>query len=107
MKKLILLLSLLTPFLAKAQEQGVDEKIDQVFGDYTNWFVNLIFYTIPFSESVKIPWVLIVLVFGAVYFTIYFKFINIKGFFTAIRIVQGKYDDIEEGGYVEASDTVF
>ncbi len=107
MKKLFLLLSLLTPFLTKAQEQGFDEKIDKVFGDYTGWFVNLIFYTIPFSESVKIPWVLIVLVLGAVYFTVYFKFINIKGFSTALRIVQGKYDDIEEGGHVEVSDTVF
>lgn len=107
MKKLSLLLLLILPFITWAQDQGFDEKIDKAFGSYTGWFVEIIFYAIPFSENVKIPWVLIVLVLGALYFTLYFKFINIRGFLTAIRIVQGKYDDLEDGGYVEASDTVF
>ncbi len=107
MKKILLLLSLIAPLLSKAQEQGFDEKIDTAFGNYTSWFVGLIFYTIPFSENINIPWVLIVLVLGAIYFTVYFNFINIRGFLTAIKIVQGEYDKLEEGGHVEASNTVF
>lgn len=99
MKKRLLTLSLLlTPLLIFAQEQSTSEKIDIVFKKYTNWFVEAIFYEIPFSETFRIPWVLIVLIGGAVYFTIYFKLINITGFATAIRVIRGKYEDIEKHG---------
>ncbi|GLB50929.1 alanine/glycine:cation symporter family protein [Neptunitalea lumnitzerae] len=50
------------------------------------------------SPYAKIPWVLIVLIGGALFFTIYFKFINFTGFATSIRVVQGKYEDIEKHG---------
>lgn len=89
---------------AAAKDLGLDEKIDKAFGNATGWFVETIFYAIPFSDTVKIPWVLIVLILGALYFTLYFKFINFRGFFTSIGIVRGKYDDLEDGGHVESSD---
>ena len=87
-----------------AKDLGLDEKIDKAFGNATGWFVETIFYAIPFSDTVKIPWVIIVLILGALYFTLYFKFINFRGFFTSIGIVRGKYDDLEDGGHVESSD---
>ena len=107
MKKLLSLLLLLTPTVLFAQEKGIDEKIDEAFGAYTGWFVDLIFYSIPFTDTIKVPWVLIVLVCGALYFTLYFRLINFRGFFTAINIVKGKYDEIESGGddHVEASES--
>ncbi len=46
----------------------------------------------------SIPWVLIVLIGGALFFTLYFKFINVTGFRTAIRVVRGQYEDIEKHG---------
>lgn len=99
MNKFVLsLLTLLTPLLGFAQDSSTSEQIDATFRDYTGWFVNAIFYEIPFSEEFQIPWVLIVLVGGAVYFTIYFKLINFTGFWTAIKVVQGKYEDIEKHG---------
>ncbi len=99
MKKFLLsLVALLSPFLLLAQEASTSEKIDAVFSDYTGWFVRAIFYEIPFSEEFKIPWVLIVLIGGALYFTIYFKLINFTGFWTAIKVVRGKYEDIEKHG---------
>lgn len=97
-KKLSAVLLLLMPFLIMGQEaaaQGIDEKIDAAFGWATGWFVSGVFYQIPFSENVNIPWVLFPLILGALYFTIYFKLINIRGFFTSIGIVRGKYDDID------------
>lgn len=108
MKKILSLLLLLMPTMLFAQEKGIDEKIDETFGAYTGWFVELIFYSIPFTEAIKVPWVLIVLVFGALYFTLYFKLINFRGFFTAINIVRGKYDEIESGedDYLGASEGV-
>lgn len=96
-KYLLLITSIIFPFLTFAQET-TSEKIDKVFKDYTGWFVDAIFYEIPFSETYKIPWVLIVLIGGALFFTIYFRFINVTGFRTAIRVVQGKYEDIEKHG---------
>lgn len=52
----------------------------------------------------KIYWVLVILISGALFFTFYFRLINFTGFFTAIGIVRGKYDDIESGGHhVQAS----
>lgn len=95
-KKLLSLLLLAIPMLGFAQ--STTDKIDETFKDYTGWFVDAIFYEIPFSDTFQIPWVLIVLVGGALFFTIYFKFINFTGFATAIQVVRGKYEDIEKHG---------
>ena len=99
MKKYLLsLITFLIPIITFAQDTTASEKVDEIFRKYTGWFVELIFYEIPFSESFQIPWVLIVLIGGAFYFTIYFKLINFTGFGTAIRVVRGKYEDIEKHG---------
>jgi len=84
MKKFLLsLFTILIPLLSFAQEQveniepeGFDQKIDRVFGNATGWFVEFIFYQIPFSENVSIYWVLFPLILGAGFFTIYFRFVN-------------------------------
>ena len=100
MKKYLLsIFTLIIPFLTFAQdtaEKGIDQIIDEKFGAATGWFVDAIFYQIPFSENVSIYWVLFPLILGALYFTFYFNFINFKGFFTSVNIVRGKYDDLEE-----------
>lgn len=99
MKKfLLVIITILSPLLTFAQEaseMGLDQKIDQVFGNLTGWFVGIIFYQIPFGETVQVYWVLFPLILGATYFTFYFNLINFRGFFTAINIVRGKYDDID------------
>lgn len=96
------ILTILIPLLTFAQNAETNltlsEKIDREFWNYTGWFYNTVFYEIPFSDSFQIPWVLIVLVGGAVYFSIYFKLINFTGFPTAIKVVMGKYEDIEKHG---------
>ncbi len=94
-KKLLSLLFLAIPMLTFAQEKGMDQIIDEKFGAATGWFVEFIFYQIDFGADIKIYWVLFPLILGATYFTFYFNFINIKGFFTSINIVRGKYDDID------------
>ena len=94
-KKLLSLLFLAVPFLTFAQEKGLDQQIDEVFGNLTGWFVDIVFYQIPFTDTISIYWVLFPLILGALYFTFYFNFINFKGFFTSINIVRGKYDELE------------
>ena len=61
-KQLLSIFTLLIPIITFAQEQTTSEKIDAVFSKYTGWFVEGIFYEIPFSETFQIPWVLIVLI---------------------------------------------
>ncbi|MGC6429714.1 MAG: alanine/glycine:cation symporter family protein [Jejuia sp.] len=97
-KYLLAFTALISPFLTfaqDAQEMGVDQKIDKVFGDLTGWFVNAIFYQIPFTDEISVYWVLFPLIIGATYFTFYFNLINFRGFLTSINIIRGKYDDLE------------
>lgn len=96
MKKIYLaILVFLSPFVTIAQDKGIDQLIDEKFGQATGWFVDFIFYQIPFGDDVKVFWVLFPLILGATYFTVYFKFINFRGFLTSINIIRGKYDDID------------
>ena len=82
------------PTLAIAQS-GLDEQINAGFESATGWFVEGIFAQIPLTNEVGVPWVLVVLIVGASFFTIYFRGINLRSFGTAFKIVRGKYDDIE------------
>ncbi|QCE40345.1 alanine/glycine:cation symporter family protein [Psychroserpens sp. NJDZ02] len=97
MKKYLLsIFTLILPLLTFAQdEKGLDQIIDEKFGNATGWFVDLIFYQIDFGGGIKIFWVLFPLILGALYFTFYFNFINFRGFFTSINIVRGKYDELD------------
>jgi len=88
MKNFLLALTLFLPALAKAE--GIDTKIDKSFQPISDFFSQLIFF--PFFG---IPFVLILLVFSAVFFTIYFGFPNIRYLKTAINVVRGKYDHID------------
>ncbi|WP_452221151.1 alanine/glycine:cation symporter family protein [Lacinutrix salivirga] len=98
MKKFLLsMLTIILPLLTFAQdaERGIDQIIDEKFGNATGWFVELIFYQIPFTDTISVYWVLFPLILGALYFTLYFNFINFRGFFTSVNIVRGKYDELD------------
>jgi len=90
-----LLLSFLIPLIGFAQEtqtgMGLDEKIDAAFKPISDFFFDTVFFTVDGST----PFVLILLVVAATFFTIYFGFINVRKFGTAINVVRGKYDDID------------
>lgn len=98
MKKLYtLFFFLFSTTIIHAQEIAPDfsERVDLIFQKYTSWFIDAIFYEIPFTENFQVPWVVIVLIGGAIYFTIYFKLINLTEFRTAIKVVRGDFDDLE------------
>ena len=70
MKKYFLsIFTLIIPIITFAQESTA-EKFDAVFKKYTGWFVEGIFAEIHFTDDIQIPWVLFVLVGGALFFTI-------------------------------------
>ncbi len=91
--KLLSAFALLLPFLSFAQESaevGLDERIDQAFAPVSDFFNTVIFF-----EIYGTPFVLILLVGSALFFTLYFGFPNIRYFVTAINVVRGKYDELD------------
>jgi len=91
--RLLAIFTILFPMLLSAQETeelGLDQKIDQAFQPIASFFENVIFFQIAGT-----PFVLILLVGSALFFTLYFGFPNFRYFITAINVVRGKYDDLE------------
>lgn len=100
--KLTFLASFLFPFVALAQEKGLDEKVNDAFMPFASWWEGFVLTSIPVGEY-NIPIVLILLICGATFFTIYFKFPSISQFPLAINTVRGKYDELDHHG-VEKTD---
>ncbi|TJY36377.1 alanine/glycine:cation symporter family protein [Pontimicrobium aquaticum] len=103
MKKYLLsIFTLMLPFLTFAQEaeKGLDEKINDAFMPVATWWEGLVLSTVPIGEF-NVPFVVILLVAGATFFTIYFKVPSITKFPLAINTVRGKYDEIEGGHHAE------
>ncbi len=91
MKKVyFLLLTLLLPYVTMAAEKGLDEKIDEAFKPFSDLVGSIIFFPIMGT-----PFVLILLVVSALFFTLYFGFPNIRFFGKAINVVRGKYDHVD------------
>ncbi|GEQ87341.1 alanine glycine permease [Patiriisocius marinistellae] len=86
----------LLTFAQEVEEVGIDEQINQAFAPVANFFSSIIFF-----EVAGVPFVLILLVFSAAFFTLYFGFPNIRFFWRAIQTVRGKYEDIEKHGAKE------
>ncbi|MGA0283364.1 MAG: alanine/glycine:cation symporter family protein [Saprospiraceae bacterium] len=85
---------LLMPFSIFAK--GIDERIDEWFTPIAEAWEGFVFTTIPVG-GLDVPIVVILLVGGAGFFTVYFGFVNVRKFPLAINVVRGKYDHIEEG----------
>ncbi len=98
------LATLLTPLIALAQEsqQGWDARINEAFEPISDGISSIVFYPIRFGETAasEMPIVIIILLLGATIFTIYFKFIQFRGFKLALDTVRGKYSDPNESGEV-------
>ena len=86
----LFLLSLSPTF---SQEKGLDDRINDAFTPVANWWEGLILHNF---FGTGIPTIIILLVGGALFFTIYFGFVNVRHFTTAINTVRGKYDGIDQ-----------
>lgn len=101
--RLILLLScILWPVFSFSQdtavaEKGLDERINEWFEPISQKWGSIVFYPVSFTDTFSVPIVILLLVAGALFFTIYFSFVNLTRFGLAVRVVRGKYDDLEMG----------
>ncbi|MFZ1457650.1 MAG: hypothetical protein WAT46_16520, partial [Saprospiraceae bacterium] len=83
-----------TTQVSPTPEIGLDEKINQAFTPIANAIESIVLYSIP-AGGTQIPLIVIILSLGGLFFSFYFGFPAITKFTLALRVVQGKYDDIE------------
>lgn len=75
----------------------MDEFINQALGPITDALNRFIFFEISIFGS-GMPLIVLWLVTAAVFFTIYFGFLNFRGFGHAIRLLRGDFDEEEDTG---------
>jgi len=97
---LLTVFSFFIPFITFAQEAAekveldFDQKIDAAFKPIADAVSSVIFYAINFGGH-SVPLVIIILIAGAIFFTVYFKFANFTLIGTAVKVVKGDYDDFD------------
>ncbi|MFD2516194.1 alanine/glycine:cation symporter family protein [Pontibacter locisalis] len=104
MKKSLLTASLclasVSSLFARAPKASIDEQIDATIGPAAEFISSIIFYEVALTDSIGIPLILVWLLLGAAFFTVYLGFINIRGFKYALDIVRGKYNQKDAPGEV-------
>ncbi|MBX0334790.1 alanine:cation symporter family protein [Pontibacter sp. HSC-14F20] len=76
---------------AQKSELTVDEKIEAAVAPTAQFISDIIFYEVQVAGA-GIPLILVWLLIGALFFTVYLGFINVRGFKYAFDIVRGKYN---------------
>jgi alanine or glycine:cation symporter, AGCS family len=77
------------------KKKGLDEKINEAFQPITDATNKVVFFNVNIGGT-QVPFIVILLALGALFFTLIFKFVNLRLFTTAIKVVRGKYDDLEK-----------
>tara|TARA_B100000941_G_scaffold105643_1_gene73917 strand:- start:1496 stop:2908 length:1413 start_codon:yes stop_codon:yes gene_type:complete len=70
-------------------------QINEFFGIFVGFLAPILFFQIN-----GFPLIVLVLLIGGFVFTIYFKFINVRGFKHSIDIIKGKYDNPDDTGQI-------
>ncbi|MCZ6835632.1 MAG: alanine/glycine:cation symporter family protein [Planctomycetota bacterium] len=78
---------------------GIDETINQAFAPIAKVFSDIIFFSVSVGGA-DLQLIVLWLVVGAVFFTFYLRFINIRGFLHALRLVRGDYTHPNDPGEV-------
>ena len=79
-----------------AAELSTAEKIDAQFGVVVGFMASILFV----QPVEGIPLIVLVLLFGSIFFTFYHRWLNIRGFRHAIDVTRGKYDNPDDPGEI-------
>lgn len=85
---------MIIPFFGFAKELSIDQEIEEEFKPFADWIGSIVFYPVSIV-GINVPIVLIVLLLGALFFTLYFKFANVRLLGVAINAAKGKYDAVD------------
>lgn len=99
---LLLLFIFSTSLWAQHSSVSFTDTLNELFKPLLNFMDKILFWDpfqlMDFDLGTKIPFIIIWLIFGALFFTIYFRFINLRGLKHAIQLVLGHFDkDGHEG----------
>ncbi|MDF1860233.1 MAG: alanine/glycine:cation symporter family protein [Verrucomicrobiales bacterium] len=97
---LLLVLSAPGSLFADEEKKSIAESINDGLEPIANKALDIIFYGFDVTDGVNLPIVLVVLGGTAIFLTIYFKFINLRGFGIALRTARGKYTDPNAPGEI-------
>jgi AGCS family alanine or glycine:cation symporter len=75
----------------------IDDAIDAAFRPLAKALSDIVFLAIPIGDA-ELPWIVAWLIAGAVFFTVYLRFINLRGMRHAVRIVRGDFSDASSPG---------
>jgi len=78
---------------------SVDQDINRLTAPLASWVKSVVFYTIDLGGA-ELPLVVLWLVAGAVFFTFYLGWINLRAFWHAIELIRGDYDHPDSHGEV-------
>ena len=98
MNRIIIALLATLAFASQAQA-GIDESINAFTAPIAQFVGTVVFFKISIAGA-QLPLVVLWLVIGAVFFTVYMGFINLRGFKHAIELVRGDYADPNSSGEV-------
>lgn len=73
-----------------ANEGGIDTMINQFVSPISTWLSQVVFYKVELLGT-QITLVVVWLVIGGVFFSFYLGFINITGFWHAVKLVRGDF----------------
>ena len=92
---------LMVPSLAYGQnaQDGIDAAIERAVQPMTDALSSFIFYSVKIAGA-DVPLIVVWLIIGAVFFTSYLGFINLRGFKHAIDIVSGKLENPAHKGEI-------
>ncbi|HNR15802.1 MAG TPA: alanine/glycine:cation symporter family protein [Chitinophagaceae bacterium] len=76
-------------------EKGIDQRINEAFQPVTDATNSIVFYSVNIGGT-SVPLIVIILALGALSFTLLFRFVNLRQFGLAIKVVRGKFDNLEK-----------
>ena len=88
-----------TPAVAQPATTGIDQRIQEAVGPFTDKIASLVFSAVSIG-GVDVPLILGWLIAVAVFCTLYFRFINVRGFLLGFRLLRGDYADAKVAGEV-------
>ena len=99
MKRLLTSLFVFLALSVPAHAAGFDETINTATAPIARFIGQIVFFKIPVGDA-ELPLVVLWLVIGAIFFTFYMGFVNIRGFKHAIELVRGDYANPNDAGEV-------
>ena len=77
-------------FTTSSYALSIDQKINDILAPVSSFVVSVVFFSVEIYEGSKVPLIVVWLIIAALFCTIYFGFINLRHFGTALKIFRSK-----------------